>query len=94
MGGAGVTAVAVALQCNSVVAEHMGPKPGQWVGRVQTKYNKFTHRLTVGVEQRQMQGRAPAAKQEQRVKKQQSPPVTLINSEVFCKIFLLSAKQA
>ena len=31
-GGAGVTAGAVALQCNSAVAEHMSPILGQWVG--------------------------------------------------------------
>ena len=73
MGGAGVTAGAGALQCNSAVAEHMSPKLGQWVGGVQTKYDKFTHRLTVGVEHRQMHRRAPAPKQEQRVKTNQEP---------------------
>ena len=40
------------------------------------KYNKFTHRLNVGVEHRQMHGRAPAPKQEQRVKKNKSHTVT------------------
>ena len=76
-GGAGLTAGAVALQCNSAVAEHMSPKLGQWVGRIQRKYDKFTHRLNVGVEHRQMHRRAPAPKQEQRVKKQKSHTVTL-----------------
>ena len=37
VGGAGVTAGAVALQRNSAVAEYMSPKLGQWVGRVQKK---------------------------------------------------------
>ena len=34
------------------------------------KYNKFTHRLNVGMEHRQMHRRAPAPKQQQRVTKQ------------------------
>ena len=76
-GGAAVTAEAVALQCDSAVAEYNSPKLGQWVGRVQKKYDKFTHRLNVGVEHRQMHRRAPAPKQEQRVKKQASHTVTL-----------------
>ena len=67
----------MALQCNSAVAEHMSLKLGQWLGRVQKKYDKFTHRLNVRVEQRQMQGRAPAPKQEQSVTKQKSHNVTL-----------------
>ena len=54
---------------NSAVAEHMNPKLGQWVGGVQKKYDKFTQRLNVGLEHRQMHGRAAAPKQEQRVKK-------------------------
>ena len=41
------------------------------------KYDKFTHRLNVGVEHRQMHSRAPARKQEQRVKKQKSHSLTL-----------------
>ena len=78
--GAGVTAGAVALQCDSAVAEYNSPKLGQWVGRVQRKYDKFTHRLNVGVEHRQMHRRAPAPKQQQRVKNQKSHTVTLKES--------------
>ena len=77
VGGAGVTAGAVALQRNSAVAEYMSPKLGQWVGRAQKKYDKFTHRLNAGVEHRQMHSRARASQQEQRVKKQKSHTVTL-----------------
>ena len=55
----------------------MSPKLGQWVGRVQKKYNNFTHRIDMGVEHRQMQWHALALKQEQRVKKQKSHTVTL-----------------
>ena len=62
---------------DSAVAEYVSHKLGQWVGRVQKKYNRFTHRLHVGVEHRQMQSRASAPKQEQRVKKQKSHTVTL-----------------
>ena len=62
---------------DSAVAEYVIPELGQWVGRVQKKYNRFTHRLHVGVEHRQMHSRAPASKQEQRVKKQKSHTVTL-----------------
>ena len=62
---------------DSAVAEYVSPKLGQWVGRVQKKYNSFTHILHVGVEHRQMHSRAPAPKQEQRVKKQKSHTVTL-----------------
>ena len=68
------------MQCNSAVAEQMSPKLGQWVGRTQ-KNNKFTHRLNVGVEHRQMHRRAPAPKQEQRVKKHKSHTVTLKKSQ-------------
>ena len=67
----------MALQRNSAVAEYWTPKLGQWVGRAQKKYDKFTHRLNVGVEHRQMHSRAPASQQEQRVKKQKSHTVTL-----------------
>ena len=67
----------MALQCNSAVAEHMSPKLGQWVGGAKKKYDKFNHRLNVGVEHRQMHRRASAPKQEQRVKKQKSHTVTL-----------------
>ena len=77
VGGAGVTAGAVALRRNSAVAEYMSPKLGQWVGRVQKKYNQFTHRLDMGEEQGQMHRHALALKQEQRVKKQRSHAVTL-----------------
>ena len=63
---------------DSAVAEYVSPKLGQWVGREQKKYNRFTHRLHVGVDDRQMHSRAPAPKQEQRVKKQKSHTVTLI----------------
>ena len=68
VGGAGVTAGAVALQRNSAVAEYMSAKLGQWVGRVQK--NKFTHRMDMGAEHRQMQRRALALQQEQIVTKQ------------------------
>ena len=67
VGGAGVTAGAVALQRNSAVAEYMSPRLGQWVGRVKKKYNQFTHRLDMGAEHWQMHRRALALKQEQRV---------------------------
>ena len=76
VGGAGVTAGAVALQRNSAVAEYMSPKVGQWVGRVQKKYNKFTHRRDMGAQHRQRHRRALALKQEQRGKKE-SRRVTL-----------------
>ena len=41
------------------------------------KYNKFTHRLNVGVEHWQMHRRAPAPKQEQRVNKKQKKSQTV-----------------
>ena len=66
------------MQCNSAEAEHMSPQLGQWVGRVQKKYNKFTHRIDMGVEHRQMHRHALALKQEQKGKK--SHTVTLKNS--------------
>ena len=62
---------------DSAVAEYVSPKLGQWVGRVQKKYNTFTHRLHLGVEHRQLHSGAPAPKQEQRVKKQKSHTVAL-----------------
>ena len=62
---------------DSAVAEYVSPKLGQWVGRVQRKYNRFTHRLHVGVEHWQMHRPAPGPKQEQSVKKQKSHTVTL-----------------
>ena len=83
-GGAGVTAGAVALQCNSAVAEHMRPKLGQWVGRVQKKYDKFTHRLNVGVEHRQMHGCAPAPKEGAKSYKTEEPHC---DSETISEVF-------
>ena len=48
----------------------MSPKLGQWVGGAKENNDMFPHRFNVGVEHRQMHGRAPAPNQERRVKKQ------------------------
>ena len=63
------------LQRQSVIVPNWD---SEW-GGYKNKYNKFTHRIDVGAEHRQMHRRALALKQEQRVKKteEKSHTVTL-----------------
>ena len=62
----------VTLQWQSIRVPN---RDSRWGGY--KKYNKFTHRLNVGVEHRQMHRRAPAPKQEQKVNKKQGKSHTV-----------------
>ena len=64
--------------CNGLCSGRVFESQTGTVGGEGTKkYNRFTHRLHEGVEHRQMHSRAPAPKQERRVKKKKSNTVTL-----------------